>query len=470
MMAPDFSDRLEWVNCDPLTMRELRGRVVMLAFWSAGSALGHNLLNDVVQIQARHSDSVTAIAVHTPKFDAERSSRLALKACNRLGLRIPVAHDPDFELWQRCQVRAWPTLVLIDTDGHIADSFVGDLHREAIDNSVRAILERAGAGGRVFEHTLPTVRAEPRLPLAFPGGLAVGPTHLYVADSSHHRVLECSHDGRVMRQFGSGNPGFLDGSIIESGFFSPRGLCLTRDLLYVADTGNHALRRIRLMDGEVDTIAGSGRPGLIAGTVSGAPNTLPLDAPWALAGSNDRMYIAMAGASQVWEYDLTKRAMRVLVGAGSIGLSDGQGEKALMAQPAALALIQQTLYVADSAASAIRGVHLVTGQAHTLIGQGLYEFGDQDGARHTALLQHPLGLTLDARSPLLWIADSYNCQIKSLRLGGGELRRYELGYRLHEPAALACSTGVLWIANTNAHEVLRVDLESAQVRRLPIGE
>lgn len=468
--APEFPASLEWINCDPLRMSEQKGRVVALAFWSASSAYCHNLLQDLQQIALRHAEGLTVVAVHTPKFEAERAPRIAQKTLNRLNCRYAAVHDPDFLLWQHFEVTAWPTVVLVDPLGTVSHSFVGDASKQAIDMAVQGLLDSAGPQQRIFDAPAINTRAEPRLPLAFPSGLAVAPNHLYVADTGHHRILECTHEGRILRVFGSGTPGYVDGNSAECSFSSPRGLYLTRDALLVADTGNHCLRRIALLSGDTDTLAGTGQRAVPGEAPGATPVLTALDSPWAVTGSNDKLYIAMAAAQQIWEYDQVKRSMRPLVGTGLIGLGDGAGERALLAQPASLALIQQSLYVADSAASAIRSVHTSGGQIHTLIGQGLFEFGDQDGARHTALLQYPLSIALDAKAPQLWIADSYNNQIKLLRLGGGELRRFDLAYQLHEPAAIASSPGMLWIANTNSHEVLRVELEGSQVRRLPIGE
>jgi hypothetical protein len=465
-LAPELSAGLEWINAPATALAQQRGRVVLLGFWHAASAYCHNLLEDLRFLQGKHSDGLSVLGIHCPKFEAERNPKLALKAVNRHALRFPVAHDPGFVTWQHYGIRAWPSVALIDPQGHLVEIRTGDLQRDALDAAIAQLLEDAGSRNqRDYDSAHPVLKPEPRQPLAFPSGLAVTQSHLYVADTGHHRVLECTLEGRILRQFGSGNPGFLDGAHGECSFQAPRGLAVMKDFLYIADTGNHALRRVRLLDGDVDTLAGTGR----AGQPDGGAAT-PLNAPWDVAGAFDRLYIAMAGTHQVWEYDLGKRAMRVVAGSGQPGMNDGVGAYASFAQPAGLALVQQTLYVVDSAASAVRSVHLANGGVQTLVGQGLYEFGDQDGTRSAARLQFPLAVALDPRSPLLWIADTYNNCIKMLRLGGGDLRRHELDYRLHQPAALAASPGALWIANTDAHEVVRIDLDAGTARRLPVGE
>jgi hypothetical protein len=469
--APEFSDSLQWINCGPQSFDAHRGKVLALVFWHASSAYSENLLRDMQHLQRKHAEGLNLIGVHTPKFEAERNARLVLKAVNRLGLGFPIGLDSDFSLWQQFGVQSWPTVVLIDPAGRVDASFVGDLQRDTIDAAIGGLLERTGLDQRVFAAQPTCAKPEAPLPLAFPSGLAVGSNHLYVADSGHNRILECSLEGRVLRQFGSANPGLVDGIAAECCFRFPRGLFLSRDTLYVADTGNHALRRIRLFDGEVETIAGNGRPGVLDAGRSVPARDATLNAPWSIAGSSDSLYIAMAGAQQVWEFDQsTGGSIRVLAGNGRMALVDGGPRESCFAQPSSLVRVDDTLYVVDAAASAVRTLHLPSQAVHTTIGQGLFEFGDQDGVRSQALLQCPQALVADARKPILWIADSYNNSLRQLRLVGGELKRYELTYRLNEPAALAASSGALWIANSNAHEILRVDLAHDQVRRLPIGE
>lgn len=471
-VAPELSGSLEWINAPAPSLGLLRGRVVLLGFWHAGSVYCQNLLNDLRFLQGKHADGVSVFGIHTPKFEAERSPKLVQKAINRYGVRFPVANDPAFVTWQHYGIRAWPSVAVLDAQGRLVEIGSGDMRREALDSLVTQLLDDAGARDqRVYDTVHPPVlRPEPRLPLSFPSGLCVTQGHLYVSDTGHHRVLECNHDGRVLRQFGSGNPGFLDGGGAECSLYSPRGLTVLKDMLYVADTGNHALRRVKLLDGDVDTLAGNGMAGMPSGAMAGNASELPLNAPWDVVGAFDRLYLAMAGMQQVWEFDLGKRAMRPVAGSGQLALEDGIGSSAAFAQPAGLALVQQTLYVADSSASAIRSLHLANAGVQTLVGHSSFEFGDQDGTRSAARLQYPLALALDPRSPLLWIADSYNDSLKMLRLGGGDLRRFELDYRLQQPAAIAASPGALWVANTNAHEVIRIDLDAGSVRRLPVGE
>jgi hypothetical protein len=468
--APRLHPSLEWLNCDAQTIEAQHGRVLALVFWNASSAYCHNLLDQVATLKARHPLALAAIGVHLPKFDAEIDGRTVLKALNRLKVGFPVANDRGWVTWQHYGITRWPAIALIDPEGNLREIFSGDDQLAALDNAISALVDEFGG-----IHALPPEddglrNAEPRLSLSFPSGLVVTDNHLYVADSGHHRILECSFEGRVLRQFGTGHAALVDGPSTEAAFSHPRGLCILRDWLYVADAGNHAIRRVQLLDGTVETVLGTGRPGMPKEGRHEQAGDCALNQPWALAGANDRLYIAAAGCNQVWEYDLGHKYLRFIAGTSELGIADGPGRNAMLAHPAGLALVQQTLYVADSGSSSVRAIQLQQATVQTLIGQGLYEFGDADGLRSAASLQYPLALALDPAAPVLWIADAYNGSLRKLRLGGGDVTTHALPDTLVQPSALAMGAGALWIADGAAHEVLRHDVDSGVLARVPIGE
>ena len=176
----------------------------------------------------------------------------------------------------------------------------------------------------------------------------------------------------------------------------------------------------------------------------------------------------MSGQHQIWKLDVTRNKLGVLAGNGRLGSADGDGVDASFAQPSGLALFGHQLLVADAAGSAIRAISLPDRRVTTLIGAGPYEFGDINGKRDVARLQNPLGLCVDSRG-LAFVADSYNGKVKALNLRTGEIRALNLPYHLQEPAGIAIAANALWIANTNAHEIVRVDLASGQIRHLNIA-
>jgi hypothetical protein len=359
---------------------------------------------------------------------------------------------------------------VIDAQGQLAALLPGEGRRQEADTLIAHLLDEAAAQDlRVYESDVATVRPEARAPLRFPSRLAVGESSLWIADSGHNRILECTHDGRILRQYGSGNPGYWDGRGKDAGFTDPQGLALGKDVLFVADTGNHAVRRVRLLSGDVDTVAGTGAAGHDLPNENLEPTQVAMSAPADVAVLGDNVYIAVSGQNQIWQLDMVRNKLVVLAGSGQLGLTDGVGVTASFAQPVGVSLIGQQLAIADAAASAVRLLRLLDNRVSTLAGTGLYEFGDAAGKREDARLQHPLAVCADARG-LIFVADSYNGKIKAINLRSGDVRALNLPYRLQEPAGLALGAGALWVANTNAHEIVRVDLSNGQIRRLTISE
>ena len=271
--APEFPASVEWLNLlSPLRMAQLRGKVCVLAFVNAGSAWCQQRLADLARLRARHGERLNVVAVHVPKFDSERDGRRIGKRLNRQRYDFPIGHDPDWALWQHYGIEAWPTVVLIDGEGRIRERIVGDGAIRELDTRVSTLADELVPTMRNPDPIEMRRGGEPPLPLRFPAGIAVNGSYLYVADSDHHRVLECDHGGRVLRQFGSGGPGFIDGPMELAAFNRPHGICVQRDILYVADAGNHAVRRIELRSGDIDTICGAGRAGTPnAGAIVASP-------------------------------------------------------------------------------------------------------------------------------------------------------------------------------------------------------
>jgi len=394
---------------------------------------------------------------------------VVLKAVNRLGLRHPVASDPGFLLWQQLGVRAWPTLALLDVDGSLVGLYSGEQRGAEVEQRVAQLLDVAVRNDqRVYESWPVVIKPELRISLNFPSRVLVTDQLLYVADSGRHRILETTHDGRIVRQFGSGDAQLIDARYNEAAFHAPQGMALHKDALYVADTGNHAIRRIRLATGLVDTVAG-GHHGRDRPHDHAEPTQVGMSQPSDLVAVGDELYFSVSGQNQIWRLDLARRRLDVYAGSGQFGMTDGDGPYASFAHPAGLAVVGQQLIVADAGASALRAVRLTDAMVSTIVGGGPFEFGDSAGKGDSVRLQHPLGVCADPRG-LIFIADSYNNRIKALNMRSGEVRSFKLPYSFQQPEGLALAGGSLWVANTNAHEIVRVDLTSGVCKRIPVGE
>ncbi|MDQ2971663.1 MAG: redoxin family protein [Pseudomonadota bacterium] len=468
--AADFPEQLECVNArTELNLPALRGRAVLVYFWTSDCVHCINLLAELRQLENKYHDGLVILGVHTPKYPVQQADDAVLKAVNRHYVRHPVANDAHWRAWQQYGVDAWPTVLLIDCEGNIAARFVGEGWLRKIDDTIAALLEDAATRDlRVYEAAGAAFRTEPRMALRFPAHALATAEHLYVSDTGHNRVLECAHDGHVLRQFGSGNPGYWDGRLADAGFNAPQGLAISGDALYVADTGNHGVRRIRLIGGEVDTLLGTGLPGRQRPDDGVAGQRIAVNAPVAVALSGDRIYVALAGQNQIWRIDLHTRGVDVLAGSGRCGVRDGAGTDAQLAQPSALTMQPGQLLIADAAGNAIRSLRLSDFALTTLAGGAPYAYGDADGSGAQARFTYPCGLTADGVTA--YVADTLNNRLRAINTRNGEVTTLNVEWRFHEPHGISFAAGALWVADRNAHEILRVDVESGTCRRIPAGE
>ncbi len=430
------------------------------------------------KIEATYGDRVVIVGVHSPKFPAERETANLREAVLRYRIEHPVVNDRDFAIWHQYGGRAWPTLMFVDPDGRVIGKHEGELPFERFDPLVAGMLKEFDERG-LLRPAQTAIQLEdlhePARPLSFPGKVLASDGRLYIADTNHHRILEAQPDGTILRTIGSGQPGLADGPARAAQFQQPQGLASADGALYVADTENHAVRRVDLRSGDVRTLAGTGEqaPGIGGG---GAGTSTPLSSPWDLALASRTLYIAMAGTHQIWSLDLGSSQVTPFAGTGREGLLDGPVAEACFAQSSGLALAGNHLYVADSEVSAIRDIDLKLGMVRTLVGEDLFVFGDQDGEGEVVRLQHPLGIS--ARDGMLLIADSYNNKIKRLDpatrtvstwLGSGAAGDADgpgLTASFREPGGLCAGPDGLFIADTNNHRVAVADWAQGMVRTL----
>jgi sugar lactone lactonase YvrE len=467
--APDFPHGLHWLNAAPIALRSLEGSAVALAFVDPASAWCMQRLADLALLQRRYAGRLHVLVLAVPRFDVHRDPAAVLKRLRRHGVSFPIVHDLDWHVWQRFGIESWPTIVLIDPQGRMVDRIVGTPGTGALEAAITTLCDP-------LPEPLEDVRRaetqpEPRTALRFPTGLVATAERLYVADSGHHQILECTHAGRVLRRFGNGTADALDGGPEIASFCRPNGLSLLRESLFVADTGNHLVRRIELRSGNVQTVLGNRRASMPSEGPIRALQDVSLPSPTALVAGNSGIHLTLAGDNRVWTWNQAEGlgVLECRAGSGQMGQRDGAGILASFAQPTGLAQVQQALYVSDTLGSSIRGVQLRGDLTQTLVGQGMWEFGDADGQRQQARLQAPEALALDPDSPLLWIADTGNGCIRSLRLGGGVVSRLDLR-KLAGPAGIAAFGGKLWISETDAHAVLCLDLASNTLTQVPIDE
>jgi thiol-disulfide isomerase/thioredoxin len=469
--APELDGGLAWFNTRrPLSMKELRGCVVLLDFWTYCCINCMHVLPVLRALEERFAGApVVVIGVHSGKFSAEQDPARIREAIGRYDVAHPVVVDDQMAIWSRFAVRSWPTLVVVRPDGTIAAVAPGEPDLETLVAFVQREIDHAKGKGTLADGPPDVLApaADEHEPLRYPGKVIALPDgRLVVSDSGHHRVLVTSPSGEVLHTVGSGLRGLADGPFDGAAFDDPQGATAIGEVIYLADARNHALRRIDLERGVVTTVAGTGELGLTppAGRVIG--RDVALRSPWDVLATGGVIYVAMAGSHQIWRFYPDDGTIDVYAGTGVEALIDGPVARSAWAQPSGMSERGGELYIADSETSALRVVDLARGEVETLIGEGLFDFGDEDGDADQAMLQHPLDVAALADGSLL-VADTYNGKLKRVEgEGAGARVRTVLG-GLHEPGAVTALPGGAWlVADTNAHRLLRV--EAGEARELVI--
>ena len=263
--APELDGAVAWLNvAAPLTLRALRGKIVLLEFWTYGCINCLHQLPGLRRLAATHFDQLVVIGIHSPKFPNERSTDNLRRVVARHDITHSVANDADFRIWRAYTVRAWPTLALIDPAGYPVAGASGEGHLPQFDQAITAVTQVFDERGELRRGPTSELRPEPTPPpgvLAFPGKVAVDAERerLYVADTSHHQILIATSAGTPISRIGSGRRGAADGVFAEACFTRPQGMAVRPEdgYLLIADTGNHLIRGADIETGQVRTLAGN---------------------------------------------------------------------------------------------------------------------------------------------------------------------------------------------------------------------
>jgi thiol-disulfide isomerase/thioredoxin len=424
-----------------LTLRDLRGRCVILDFWTFCCINCLHVLDELRPLEEKYGDVLVVIGVHSPKFEHEKDPEALAAAVERYGVHHPVLDDPELDMWQQYAAKAWPTLSVVDPEGYVVATMAGEGHAEGLARLVDELIATHEAKGTLHRGEGPYVPpAEPETTLRFPGkAVALADGNLLVSDSARH-------------------------SLVETATFSePQGLCLLPTHVaevagydvVVADTVNHLLRGVRLDTGEVVTVAGTGRQW--RSTVDDHAHdarSVDLSSPWDVAWYDDKVVIAMAGIHQLWWFDPIRRTAGMYAGTTVEALRDGPLPDVWMAQPSGLSASADgaRLWIADSETSAVRYVE--NGVLSTAVGQGLFDFGHVDGPADQALLQHPLGVCALPDGSVL-IADTYNGAVRRFDPETDQVATVADG--LAEPSDLVLTAeGAVLVVESAAHRLTRL--------------
>lgn len=421
-------------------------------------------------LEHRFPNELVIIGVHSGKYTAERETPRIREAALRLGNTHPIVNDRQFRVWRGYAVNAWPTIVAIDPVGSVVGMHAGEFTAETITPFIEGLVARHAANGTLDRRPISFRPDSPAVApgtLRYPGKVAISGERIAIADSGHHRVLVGTLDlgGRrvqVERIAGEGGRGFEDG--ISGRLDTPQGLCFVGDTLYIADAENHAVRALSLDTGELRTLAGIGRQLRTGADEEGGA----LSSPWDVTVAGRSLYIAMAGNHQIWSIDLRSGEATVHAGSGREDIADGPRRDAALAQPMGIVADGERLYFVDAESSAVRWAETGPsgeGSVGTVVGTGLFDFGDRDGAGDEVRMQHQQGIARHPSGRLL-VADSYNDALKWVDVAERRVETWARG--LSEPGGVACARTGAYVADTNAHRLVRVGWESGEVEEVEL--
>ncbi len=484
--APELPQGFDWINSDePLTLQKLKGNVIVVDFWTYCCINCMHTLPVLSDLEEKYEGKpVVFLGVHSGKFFSEQETRNVEAAVARYEIEHPVVVDKKMQIWSSFGVNAWPTIAIIDPNGTIVYKQSGEGQKEAIQDVIDILLQRhaergtlAAAPPKIFSS-----KKKPTSSLSFPGKIAISKTgKLAISDSNHNRILITDISGKILSVAGGSGAGFSDGDFTTAKFFRPQGVGWMDETLFVADTENHAIRKITFDQNKVTTVAGTGRQGPWM-SYGGKGSTTLLSSPWDIACKDGLVYIAMAGNHQIWTYDTKSEQAMPFAGSGQENILDGPARQAQLAQPSGISIFGNAIYFADSEVSAIRKISLAEKQVKTIVGRGLFEFGHQDGRAEDALFQHPLGLC--ATQDNIFVADTYNSAIRVINLKNSQvytiIGKAEKNLvclpdnsscdilALYEPSDVEVFDDKLYIADTNNHLVRVFDLKTNSLSTLDV--
>lgn len=375
------------------------------------------------------------------------------------------------------------TTLFIAPDGKVFDSSSEPLDLKRLKLQVPKLLEAFKKLGNFdtqpFTGLKPSQRGKTAL-MQFPIAIAKDDheQNLFISDYTGNRIWVMASSGDVLYIVGSGQRGNTDGAFDGATFDRPWGLAYDGDqnVLYVADHGNHLIRKVDFRTQEVTTFLGSG----VIGNPKydkGVGTTAEIGFPMQLVLNGFELYVSSGMYGDIWKCDVRTEVTERLAGTGVMGFSDGEVSMAKLSQPSGMALGPAgQLYFSDSQSSTIRV--LEKGAIRTLVGGEMDDFGYSDDRRKGILFQYPMGICMV--DDQVYIADAYNHDIRKLNplrkrtetvAGSARPGHYHgraLTSEFYMPTGLVAMAGKLFITDAGNNLIKTFDLATGAVGSLPL--
>ncbi len=391
---------------------------MLLDFWTLCCINCIHTLPDLAKLEAKYPGVLVVIGVHTPKFDNEKKTASIRKAILRYEIKHPVINDADHKIWDPYGVE-----LLADAGAHRSGraTYYGDYPGRAvyerldehIGKLVKEYKDKKMLKETPLQFQLATRQADS--PLYFPGKVLADAEskRLFIADSTNHRIVITDLTGKKIAVAGTRQGGLKDGGFAEAHFSDPQGMALDGETLYVADRKNHAIRALDLKNADRQDRgrhrrAGSLRPRRGRRRAQDRPEQ-PVGPA---AAQRQDLHRHGRPSSDLDLRSGQADASRPTPATAAKTIVDGPPPASRRSpspaawRPTADTCTSPTAKPAPSAPCRSIG----NGKVDTVVGEGLFEFGDRNGVGTKVRLQHALGVAY--QDGKLYVADTYNSKIK----------------------------------------------------------
>jgi len=450
----------KWLNSTrKIEISDLKDRAILLHFWNRSCISCVEALPDIKKLENELGSKITVIGVYSSKFENEKDLSVIRNAVLKHDITSLVLTDTDLKLWKKFKVNAWPTFILINPNGR-------EYERHEGINSVKKLVKDAKSMVNKYRYQI-NREPLPLLPekynqigniLSFPSKLEYtsnfidgsrATSAIFIANSGQNNIVATSLIGGILFKIGSGKEGLADGNFEEAAFNAPQGILFDDQKLYIADTGNHALRVADFKTRKVTTLtAGGKKGGIISATTDAVETNLSSPTDIEFFPSKDVIVISNSGSNQILSFNLKTNKISVLAGNGESGKTDGKYPNNSLAQTSDMVVLKNKLYFLDAITSALRVLD-EAGNVRTLASSGL---------------QHPLALTADDSG--IYIADSFNNRIRKYGVSTQKLTDLvggEIGdavgskTRFNSPEGIISIMNSFYISDANNNRVLVVN-------------
>jgi len=409
------------LNHSPLSKQDLEGKIILLDFFTYCCMNCLNVLPDLKALEKEFGNSLLVIGVHSGKHPHEKEVESINKALQRYKIDHIVINDADLKLWDAFGIKAWPSLVLIDTKGYIVSNYQGEGHLQEL----RKDIQKLGLQSQEMTGCSPVKNEQTKALLHFPQKIHLAKDFLFISHCDE--VLVCSYEGIVLHRI--------------SNLQEPQGMAYVNEILYIALREGNCIIQVSENFSRQNVFLKN------------------LRNPYDLDTDGIHLFVALAGGHQIKAYSLKTKEETLVIGQeNSESLHDASFTESVLAQPTGLCLLEDELYFVDSESSSLRCA------AYNEVNSLIYDNDE---------LQHPLDLTVGQYGDgcgggRVFITDSYNNKVKVYNPQTKEV--ITLLEDLEEPSGIDKKVCELYICNTNQHEIIIFDLSKMQARKLELKD